>query len=73
MTGEDIRDFFKHLGLVVLYTGIATALVLVVFEIMNRRYELMREVFEENSVAAGVLAGAFVFGIFYTVTQLVLS
>ena len=44
----------------------------VVFEVLQRRYHLLDEVFSENSVAAGVLAGSFVLGIFYTVTQIVI-
>ena len=73
MSGDDVREFFQHLGAVAVYTAVSVAIVLIVFEVLNRRYNLMHEVFEENSVAAGVFAGSFVLGIFYAVTQIVLS
>jgi hypothetical protein len=43
------------------------------FEVASRRYDLIREIREENNVAAGVLGGAFVLGIFYTVAQIVVA
>jgi hypothetical protein len=49
------------------------AAALIVFELLNWRFQLVKEIFEENSVAAGVLAGSFVLGIFYTVAQIVVS
>lgn len=73
MSGDDVRDFFKALWAIVLYSTVAVAVAMLVFEVLNRRYQLMREIFEENSVAAGVLGGSFVLGIFYTIAQIVVS
>ena len=39
---------------------------------MDRRYKLIDEIFKENSIAAAILAGSFVIGIFYTVSQIVI-
>jgi uncharacterized membrane protein YjfL (UPF0719 family) len=69
---EDIARFLSALGSTVLWSVVSIAIVWVVFEIMDRRYHLMDEIFKENSVAAAVLAGSFVVGIFYTVTQIVI-
>ena len=73
MSGDDVRDFLKALWNIVIYSAVALALVVAVFEVLDRRYHLMREIFEENSVAAGVLAGSFVLGIFYAIAQIVVS
>ncbi len=73
MSGDDLRDFFQDLGIILLWSTVAVAVALLVFEVLNRRYNLMHEIFEENSVAAGVLGGSFVLGIFYTVAQIVVS
>ncbi len=73
MSGDDIRQFFEDLGIILLWSTVAVAVALVVFEVLDRRYHLMREIFEENSVAAGVLGGAFVIGIFYTIAQILVS
>ena len=72
MTPEVTR-FFTNLGSTVLWSVVAIIFVVVVFEIMERRYHLMKEIFDENSTAAAVLAGSFVLGIFYTVTQIVVG
>jgi uncharacterized membrane protein YjfL (UPF0719 family) len=68
----DIQRFLVGLGNTILWSLVAIILVIVVFEILNRKYNLMNEIFEENSSAAAILAGAFVIGIFYTVTQIVI-
>ena len=54
--------------------GALTLVVIValVFEVLEKRYRLMDEIFKENSIAAALLAGSFVLGIFYTVTQIVI-
>ncbi|MER3420707.1 MAG: hypothetical protein C4290_09380 [Chloroflexota bacterium] len=70
---DDVAQFFRNVGSIALYTLVAVVVALVVFEVLNRRFHLMREIFEENSVAAGVFGGAFVLGIFYTVAQIVAS
>ncbi|HET6314960.1 MAG TPA: DUF350 domain-containing protein [Chloroflexota bacterium] len=72
MSSDDIVRFLQALGTTVLWSGVAIILVAVVFEILDRRYKLMKEIFDENSVAAAVLAGSFVLGIFYTVAQIVI-
>jgi len=64
--------FLSSLGSTVLWSAVAIVLVVIVFEILNRQYHLMKEIFEENSTAAAVLAGSFVLGIFYTVVQIVI-
>jgi hypothetical protein len=56
----------------VLWTAVSVALVFIVIELINWRYKLLKEIFEENSVAAAILAGSFVLGIFYTVVQIVI-
>jgi uncharacterized membrane protein YjfL (UPF0719 family) len=73
LSGDDVRQFFEDLGLVILWSAVAVAVAMLVFEVLNRRYNLMHEIFEENSVAAGVFGGAFVFGIFYAIAQIVVS
>ena len=73
MSGDDVRDFFENVVQIVLYSIVAFALALIVFEIASRRFDLIREIREENNVAAGVLGGAFVLGIFYTVAQIVVA
>lgn len=73
MSGDDVRDFFETLGQILLYTAVAVGVALLVVEYAVRHFDLIREIKEENNVAAGVLAGAFVLGIFYTVTQIVVT
>jgi uncharacterized membrane protein YjfL (UPF0719 family) len=68
----DIARFLTSLGLTVLWSAISVLIVMAVFEVLNRRYHLMREVFEENSTAAAIFAGSFVLGVFYVVTQIVI-
>lgn len=71
MSGDDVREFFQDLGIVLLWSFISVAITVLVFEALNRRYQLVREIFEENSVAAAVLAGSFVLGLFYTISNIV--
>ena len=73
MSGDDVRQFFENVGKIIVYSAVAVAVALAVFEVASRRYDLIREIREENNVAAGVLGGAFVLGIFYTVAQIVVS
>ncbi len=68
----DIGRFLSALGSTALWSAVAIVLVVIVFEILNRKYHLMKEIFEENSTAAAVFAGSFVLGIFYTVVQIVI-
>jgi uncharacterized membrane protein YjfL (UPF0719 family) len=69
---DDIVRFFQALGSTVLWSVVSIVIVAVVFEILDRRYRLMKEIFDENSTAAAVFAGSFVLGIFYVVTQIVI-
>lgn len=68
----DVARFLAALGSTLLWSLVAILLATVLFEVLERRYHLMREIFEENSTAAAVFAGSFVLGIFYTVTQIVI-
>jgi uncharacterized membrane protein YjfL (UPF0719 family) len=70
MSDEVVR-FFQALGTTVLWSVVSIVIVAVVFEVLEKRYKLMDEIFKENSTAAAILAGSFVVGIFYTVAQIV--
>jgi len=69
---DEVIRFLEALGTTVLWSLVAIALVAVVFEVLDKRYKLIKEIFEENSSAAAILAGSFVLGIFYTVSQIVI-
>jgi hypothetical protein len=69
---DEVVRFFQALGTTVLWSLVAIVLVALVFEILEKRYRLIDEIFKENSVAAAILAGSFVLGIFYTVAQIVI-
>jgi uncharacterized membrane protein YjfL (UPF0719 family) len=69
---DEIIRFFSALGSTLLWSVVSIVIVAVVFEILDKRYHLMDEIFKENSTAAAILAGSFVVGIFYTVTQVVI-
>jgi uncharacterized membrane protein YjfL (UPF0719 family) len=69
---DEVVRFFQALGSTILWSAVAIVLVAVVFEVLERRYRLLDEIFKENSVAAAIFAGSFVIGIFYTVTQIVI-
>ena len=69
---DEVVRFLQALGSTVLWSGVSIAIVAVVFEVLEKRYRLIDEIFKENSVAAAVLAGSFVVGIFYTVVQIVI-
>ena len=69
---DEILRFFSALGSTLLWSVVSILIVAVVFEVLDKRYHLMDEIFKENSPAAAILAGSFVVGIFYTVTQIVI-
>ncbi len=69
---DEIVRFFQALGSTVLWSLVAIVLVALVFEVLDKRYHLIDEIFKENSSAAAILAGSFVLGIFYTVAQIVI-
>ena len=68
----DLSTFLVSLGNTVLWSLVAIVIVVVVFEVLDLRYHLRREVFEENSSAAAIFSAAFIVGIFYTVVQVVI-
>ena len=69
---DEVVRFFQQVGVTLLWSVVAIVIVAVVFEVLEKRYRLMDEIFKENSTAAAILAGSFVIGIFYTVTQIVI-
>jgi uncharacterized membrane protein YjfL (UPF0719 family) len=69
---EVVQRFLFALGSTLLWSFVAILIVAIVFELMQRRYGLMREVFDENSTAAGILAGSIVLGVSYIVTQIII-
>jgi hypothetical protein len=73
MSGDDIEEFFRNLGSIIAYSIVAVIVAMVLLEVLNRRFNLMHEIFEENSVAAGIFGAAFVLGVFYSVTLIVVS
>jgi uncharacterized membrane protein YjfL (UPF0719 family) len=73
VTGDDVVRFLTAFASIVFWSIVSIVIVEIVFEVLQRRYRLMHEIFEENSVAAAILAGSFVIGIFYTVTQIVIN
>ena len=50
----DLSTFLVSLGNTVLWSVVAIVIVVVVFELLDLRYHLRREVFEENSTAAAI-------------------
>lgn len=69
---DEIVRFFSALGSTILWSIVSIVIVAIVFEMLEKRYRLLDEIFKENSVAAAILAGSFVLGIFYTVAQIVI-
>jgi hypothetical protein len=69
---DEVVRFFQALGTTLLWSVVSIAIVAVVFEVLEKRYRLMDEIFKENSIAAAILAGSFVIGIFFTVAQIVI-
>ena len=68
----EVSRFLVGLGNTILWTAVSILIVVGVFEGLERKYKLMEEIFKENSTAAAILAGSFVVGVFYTVTQIVI-
>ena len=69
---DEVVRFFQALGSTLLWSVVSIVIVAVVFEILEKRYRMLDEIFKENSIAAAILAGSFVVGIFYTVAQIVI-
>ena len=68
---DEVVRFLQALVSTVIWSVVSIVLVAIVFEVLEKRYRLLDEIFKENSIAAAVLAGSFVIGIFYTVAQIV--
>ena len=68
----DGERFLAALVSTLIWSVVAIALVAVIFELMQRRYGLMREIFDENSTAAGILAAAIILGVSYVVVQIII-
>ena len=69
---DEVIRFFQALGSTILWSVVAIVIAAIVFEVLEKRYRLLDEIFKENSVAASIFAGSIVLGIFYTVTQIVI-
>jgi uncharacterized membrane protein YjfL (UPF0719 family) len=69
---DEVVRFFQNLGSTILWSVVSIVIVAIVFEVLEKRYRLLDEIFKENSTAAAILAGSFVLGIFYTVAQIVI-
>jgi uncharacterized membrane protein YjfL (UPF0719 family) len=69
---DEVVRFLQALGSTILWSVVAIIIAAVVFELLEKRYHLMDEIFKENSTAAGIFAGSIVLGIFYTVAQIVI-
>jgi len=69
----DFDRILSALGSTILWSLVSILVAALLFELLERRYHLMREIQHENNTAAGVLAGSFVLGIFYVVAQIVTS
>ena len=69
---DEVVRFFQALGSTILWSVVSIIIVAVVFEVLEKRYKLLDEIFKENSVAAGVFGASIVLGVFYTVTQIVI-
>jgi uncharacterized membrane protein YjfL (UPF0719 family) len=68
----EIERFGVALASTLIWSFVAIVLVALVFELMQRRYGLMREIFDENSTAAGILAASIILGISYIVVQIII-
>jgi uncharacterized membrane protein YjfL (UPF0719 family) len=67
---EQFMTFLQQVGSTIVWSIIAVVIAGVVFELLEKRYKLIDEIFKENSTAAAVFAGSIVLGIFYTVAQI---
>ena len=67
----DLGKFLGSLGLTLVWSVVSILIAVVLFEVLDKKYRLLKEIFDENSTAAAVLAGSFVLGIFYVVAHIV--
>ena len=68
----EVERFLSALGSTLVWSLVAVLMVALIFELMQRRYGLMREIFEENSTAAGILAASIILGVSYVVVQIII-
>jgi len=68
----EVERFLTALGTTLIWSIVSILLVAIVFEIMQKRYGLLREIFDENSTAAGILAGSIILSISYIVVQIII-
>jgi len=69
----EIERFLTALVSTLVWSLVAIVLVAIIFELMQRRYGLMREIFDENSTAAGILAASIILGVSYIVVQIIVN
>jgi uncharacterized membrane protein YjfL (UPF0719 family) len=69
----ELERFVNALGSALIWSVVSILMVALVFEIMQRRYGLMREIFDENSTAAAILAGSIILSISYIVVQIIIN
>jgi uncharacterized membrane protein YjfL (UPF0719 family) len=67
---EPLVTFLQQVGTTIVWSVVAVIIAALVFEILEKRYRLIDEIFKENSTAAAIFAGSVVLGIFYTVAQI---
>jgi uncharacterized membrane protein YjfL (UPF0719 family) len=67
---EQVGIFLQQVGTTILWSVVAVVIAAVVFELLEKRYRLVDEIFKENSTAAAIFAGSIVIGIFYVVAQI---
>jgi uncharacterized membrane protein YjfL (UPF0719 family) len=67
---EQLVVFLQQVGTTIVWSVVAVVIAAIVFELLEKRYRLIDEIFKENSTAAAIFAGSVVIGIFYTVAQI---
>jgi uncharacterized membrane protein YjfL (UPF0719 family) len=67
---DQVVTFLQQVGTTIVWSVVAVVIAAIVFELLEKRYRLIDEIFKENSTAAAIFAGSVVIGIFYTVAQI---
>ena len=67
---DQVVTFLQQVGTTIVWSVVAVIIAAIVFELLEKRYRLIDEIFKENSTAAAIFAGSVVLGIFYTVAQI---
>ena len=68
---EWLVRFLIGLANTIIWSAVSLVFIFAVFEVLNRRYHLMREIFEENNPGAGALAGAIILAVAFVVGMVV--